>query len=374
MARLNDLYKLLRKESGTLFEGAHNVYTPVNLVEKILKDVNVKTAHVLVLYNPEFVIKMIQDGTDPNNITFFSDHVNKNKLIEKFNVRCINQLEKDMKFDRIVGNPPYQDGTKDGGQNKIYNQISKTALDHLADDGEIAFITPASVLKKSKRFSLVGMQGLKTVDFNADSYFKEGIKICYWVVDKKHTGDVTVRHRTGQDIQSKDIVIYDYSEVDKDFTELYEALKTATDTPEKRMFKQNNFGPAMSKTKSKDHVYPLYKLEAGEKKLTYWSSRVPYFVDDTKITIGMTKSLDEDAIIVDTNNFDVAYMTTNVHSEEHVENIKSFILSDYFKKHCERWKNVDGYGYNYALKYLPPFDINKQWTDEDVKSFIEGFK
>jgi hypothetical protein len=230
MARLNDLYKLLKRESSTLFEGAHNVYTPQELVEKIVQDVDVKNVQVLVLYNPEFVIKMIQDGVDPDCITFFSDHVNKNKLMAKFKVRCIDQLEKDMKFDRIVGNPPYQDGTKDGGQNKIYNQISKTALDHLADDGEIAFVTPASVLKKSKRFSLVGMQGLKTVDFTADDYFKEGIKICYWVVDKKHTGDVTVRHSAGEDTQSKDIVIYDYSEVDKDFTELYEALKTATDT------------------------------------------------------------------------------------------------------------------------------------------------
>ena len=374
MVRLNDLYKLLERESNVLFEGAHNVHTPQDLVEKIVQDVDVKNVQVLVLYNPEFVIKLIQDGVDPDCITFFSDHVNKNKLMAKFKVTCVDQLEKDMKFDRIVGNPPYQDGTKDGGQNKIYNQISKTALSHLKDDGEIAFVTPASVLKKSKRFSLVGMQGLKVVDFTADNHFKEGIKICYWVIDKKYSGQVTVRHTAGEDQQDSKIVIYDYSQVDKDFTELYEALKSATDTPEKRMFKQNNFGPAMSKTKSAEHIHPLYKLDTGNKKLTYWSSRVPYFVDKNKITIGMTKSLDDDAIIIDKDNFDVAYMTTEVSSNEQVKNIKSFVLSNYFKKHCELWKAVDGYGYNYALKYLPPFDINKSWTEDEVKSFIEGFR
>jgi len=278
-----------------------------------------------------------------------------------------------IKFDAIVGNPPYQDGTKDGGQNKIYTQFAKKALDLVSNQGIISFVTPASVLKRSKRFSLVGMPGLKIVDFTANKHFTEGIKICHWVIDKTYKGDVTVKHDNGENIQNKDIVIYDYSEVDKDFTELYEALKTATDTPEKRMFKQNNFGPAMSKTKSAEHVYPLYKLEPGAKKTTYWSSRVPYFVDKTKITIGMTKSLDEDAIVVDTDNFDVAYMTTSVESDEQVENIKSFILSNYFKKHCEQWKNVDGYGYNYALKYLPPFDVNKQWTEEEVKEFIESY-
>jgi len=374
MARLNDLYKLLHRNSNTLFEGSHSLYTPKELVQKIIQDIDIKNVKILVLYNPEFVISLVQNNVDPESITFFSDHVNKNKLMSKFGVLCIDVLEKDMKFDRIIGNPPYQDGTVEGGQNKIYNQISKSALSHLKDDGEIAFVTPASVLKKSKRFSLVGMKGLKVVDFTADDYFKEGIKICYWIIDKKHSGQVTVRHSAGEDKQDSNIVIYDYSEVDKEFTELYEALKSATDTPEKRMFKQNNFGPAMSKTQSDKHIYPLYKLEAGTKKLTYWSSRVPYFVNKNKITIGMTKTLDEDAIILDKDNFDVAYMTTEVDTEEQVKNIKSFVLSNYFKKHCERWKAVDGYGYNYALKYLPPFNVDKSWSEEEVKSFIEGFK
>lgn len=374
MARLEDLFTLLERESNTLFDNSHNVYTPKELTEKIVGDLDFDNKSILVMYNPEFVIQLVLKTVKPEKITFYSDHVNKNKLMQRLGVSCITTLENDMKFDVIVGNPPYQDGTKNGGQNKIYNQISKTALDHLADDGSIVFVTPASVLKKSKRFSLVGMQGLKTVDFTADDYFKEGIKICYWVVDRSYTGDVTVRHKSGVDVQSKDIVIYDYSEVNKDFTELYEALKEATDAPEKRMFKQNNFGPAMSKTQDAEHKYPLYKLENGQKKLTYWSSRVPYYVDKNKFTICMSKSLNEDAITVDTDDFDVAYMTIAVDNNAQVENIKSFVLSKYFKKHCERWKNVDGYGYNYGLKYLPPFDINKSWTDQEVKDFLEGFK
>jgi len=278
-----------------------------------------------------------------------------------------------IKFDAIVGNTPYQDGTKSGGQNKIYMLFCKKAFELLSDNGTISFITPASALKQSKRFSLIGTQGLKTVDFTADKHFNEGIKICSWIVDKTYTGDVTVIHNNGENTQSKDIVIYDYSEVDKDFTELYEALKSATDTPEKRMFCQNNFGPAFSKTRSDKNLYPLYKLDKDKTVITYWSSRVPYFVNDNKITIGMTKSLNEDAIIVGYDNFDLAYMTTSVESDKQVENIKSFILSNYFKKHCEKWKNVDGYGYNYALKYLPPFDKNKHWSEKDVEKFIESY-
>ena len=51
-----------------------------------------------------------------------------------------------MKFDLVIGNPPYQDGSQDGGQNKIYNQICKKALTLIKDNGVVAFVTPASVL------------------------------------------------------------------------------------------------------------------------------------------------------------------------------------------------------------------------------------
>ncbi len=66
-------------------------------------------------------------------------------------------------------------------------------------------------------------------------------------------------------------------------------------------------------------------------------------------------------------------MNKEVQSKSEVSNIKSFILSDYFIEHSINWKTVDGYGYNYALKYLPPFDTTKQWDNDSVKHFIEGF-
>ena len=96
----------------------------------------------------------------------------------------IIEWDTDMKFDVVVGNPPYQDGTKEGGQNKIYNVICKRSMSLLKEDGTIAFITPTSVLKKSKRFSLIDQPGLKHVDFDADNFFDVGISICSWIVDK----------------------------------------------------------------------------------------------------------------------------------------------------------------------------------------------
>ena len=53
----------------------------------------------------------------------------KNSVIGTLWKGGINELEDiDMKFDVVLGNPPYQDGSKTGGQNKIYNQMSVTSF------------------------------------------------------------------------------------------------------------------------------------------------------------------------------------------------------------------------------------------------------
>jgi len=280
-----------------------------------------------------------------------------------------------IKFDAIVGNPPYQDGTKEGGQNKIYMLFCKKAFELLSDSGTISFITPASALKQSKRFSLVGTQGLKVVDFTADKHFSEGIKICSWTVDKTYTGDVTVIHNKGENKQSKDVVIYDYAEVDKDFAELYEALKSATDTPKNRMFKQNAVDTTTGRSFEKSEVfqYPVYKIENGSSTFVQYNKPKPKFFGETKFVISMTKGFGDNAIIIDTKDYDVAHLSIKVDNDEQVDNIKMFIFSDYFKTHSEKWKNLDGYGYNYALKHLPVFDINKTWTNDEVKEFIESY-
>jgi hypothetical protein len=373
MSKRLKLFELLKKESETLFSDSHNVFTPLALTNNVLSKIDVKNKTILVMYNVEFVITLIEVySADPEQIVFYSDHKNKSKLVERFGVKYIEELS-NMKFDLVIGNPPYQDGSQDGGQNKIYNQICKKALTLIEDDGVLAFVTPTSVLKKSKRFSLLDQPGLKTVDFTADDYFNVGINICSWIVDKQHTGDVEVIHANGTDMQSNSQVIYDYSKVNRSFADLYARIKGVADTPDKRMFKQNNFGPAMSKSKDARHVYPLHKISNGTAVVTFYSSRVPYFVGKNKFTISMTKGFSNDAIVVGVDDYDVAHMTTEVNSTQEVENIKSFIFSDYFKEHSQRWKDLDGYGYNYALKYLPPFDKTKSWTSDEVKSFLEGF-
>jgi hypothetical protein len=69
--------------------------------------------------------------------------VNKNKLVGNYEV-C-NFLEKDfshMKFDVVIGNPPYQEGGRDDQANKLWPQFVKKSYDLVEVDGHVAMITP----------------------------------------------------------------------------------------------------------------------------------------------------------------------------------------------------------------------------------------
>jgi len=332
--------------------------------------------------NNNIVLVVENDLTKHNIKLLLKGYEQKIKIItieEFLNTGVIDNMIKKMRtgFDFKIGNPPYQlGGMENGGQNKIYNQISKKTLSlpggKYNDVTEL--ITPTSVLKRSKRFSLIGQPGFNKVDFTTDGAFKVGVDICSWRVDKRNqTEKVEVINKNGTEYFDRNKVIFDTSVNDKNFMNLYHILKEKTDTPEKRMFQQNNFGPALNKNKTNEHIYKLYKLIDGKPIETYFSSRIPYNLGVEKISIGMTKSLNKNSIFIGKLDFDPGYMNTSIESDEESNNIKSFILSDYFTQHSDKWKKVDGYGYNYALKHLPPFDKTKSWTNEEVKEFIESF-
>ena len=324
--------------------------------------------------------RLIEKGHNPSELVFgWEWHqrsiryaIKRHGLLGKYSVGNVN-TEEDMKFDVIVGNPPYQDGSKEGGQNKIYNLFSKKALDLVKPNGFVGFITPTSVLKKSKRFSLIGQKGLKAVNFLANESFDVGVKICYWIVAGNYEGKVSVTDKTGTREEDNETTLYDLSEVDVSFAKIYETLKSMMDKPEKRMFRENNFGDAASKTQDNEFIHPIFSIKDGKKEIFSYSKRVPFFQGKKKIIVPMTKTVSDDSILVDTDDFYVAYLCTEIEDDKEIENIKSFILSPYFQEHSKQWKQLDGYGFNYALKYLPPFDKTKTWTNDEVKEFIESF-
>lgn len=132
----------------------------------------------------------------------YSMFTNPLKLMGFTNVITTDFLEYnfDMKFDAVIGNPPYQapktsDKKGKGGNNSLYLDFIKKSLE-ISDI--VAMITPPAGLIKStvlgKSTSTLELMngGLKHINLNAKEHFNVGTPICWWIYDKNHNGNVTI--------------------------------------------------------------------------------------------------------------------------------------------------------------------------------------
>ena len=127
------------------FKGGHDTYTPRVLVEDIL----VKSAlfgEILVAYNIEFVVSLVYTfKIDPNQITFYSDHENKTELCRKIGVKYVTKLEPYMKFDVLVGNPPFH-YMSNGVRVSLGNKLIKEFYGYLNPNGILAIVASTNFL------------------------------------------------------------------------------------------------------------------------------------------------------------------------------------------------------------------------------------
>ena len=299
---------------------------------------------------------------------------------DRLNITYITQEElmnlSGVRFDVVVGNPPYQDNSiKDNQQNKIYNQFSKKAIELVGETGTVNFVTPVAVANLSKRFALTETYGVKEIDFTADKHFNVGAKICSWIVDKTYRdgGDIKVISDAGVDYVKFGTSIFDPSVTDIKFAELAQALGKLPIAD--RAFKQNIYATASaSKEQTEEHIYPLHKLDSNGKMFpAVYVKKAPFFYKSIKLSVSRSKSFREDIIVVGDINLDTQYVNIEIENPNQVENIKSFLFSQYFLDHIDKWKKLYNTGFNDALRYVPLFDKNKKWTNDEVKELFENY-
>lgn len=105
----------------------------------------------------------------------------------------------DMKFDVVIGNPPYQSDNGGGSfrgstTNPLWFQITKNSINLLKENGILSFVTPTNIVNGGDSFTKLVLGNerqydLVNVDFSADDYFKVGIPICRWVLKNSLTNE-----------------------------------------------------------------------------------------------------------------------------------------------------------------------------------------
>jgi hypothetical protein len=270
-----------------------------------------------------------------------------------------------MKFDVIVGNPPFQNNDSDSDANKLYIDICKKSLTLLNNNGIISFLTPETLIRDGKnKFNIKNNIGLKYVNHTSNNYFNVGVKIVSWLVDKNYDGKVTIINRDGSiDFRERTESLMDETEITA--VNIFEKLKNQ----KSKLFVIDQSGKNWSKTNTGD-LYMVNK-NVNKTKIEYTNIR-PKLFGRRKLVISMSKSYKRELIYESFDDFGELHVMLDItdFNDEQINNIKDFLFNPICVQICDKYKKVYKKGFNSMLYLFPKIDSNIKYTNDDVKNLF----
>lgn len=167
-------------------EFGNAVPTPYTLASDLIGKVDLSDKNILVIYNLEFVLTMIQEySVKPEQITVYGESPAKERLCNLLGVNYITSFENAPKIDVIFGNPPYQNRTETGQAVRwsMWHKFLDFAVN--SDAETVAFIVPASVASPGKQWDSI-RNHLVEINLDAGEHFKNvGSTFCSFILNKK---------------------------------------------------------------------------------------------------------------------------------------------------------------------------------------------
>ena len=184
----------------SLFDNVNNndlqvAHTPFEVVKQMCSKLKIKdTDKILVLYNIEFATYLITEmGVKQSQIIIYNNSKIKSQLLEMAGYKVIyqesfnkNKSITDMKFDVLVGNPPFDNAN--GAKNvKLWNTFAKQSI-KLAKT--VALVTPNNVISERGKNGENLRSYIKKYNYgfifaenHETDYFKGyGVSTCHWGV------------------------------------------------------------------------------------------------------------------------------------------------------------------------------------------------
>jgi len=306
----------------------------------------------------------------------------------------INNLFKNMKFDVIIGNPPYQ--LNDGGGTgssaiPIYQKFIETAVD--LKPKYLSMIIPSRWFSGGKgldnfRNQMLADKRLKVlVDYpNAEDCFP-GVAIkggvCYFLWDNKHNGECEVISMLGGEELSRAKRKLDEHDVFIRFNESINIIKKikakSENTLDKKVLSRNPFGLSanfsnfkLNKFNNSVKIYARNKIGWLEKdkvrmnrelinkykviisKAYGAGSNYPHQITGKPILAEKGSCCTETYLIIDSFN-----------DKEKAENLENYIKTRFFRFLVSLKKNTQNMS-KAIFSFVPDLEMSQYWTDKKL--------
>jgi len=196
MGKYDKLWKWLKDKSLEKYSGSHAIHTPKDLTTQTISKIDTVDKNILVLFNVEFVITLLEDGIEPLQITFLSDNAHKTNLVHRLGIKYVmTDMNTSKKFDVVIGNPPYQDDStgKSTKTTNLYVPFFYKAESLVSDNGIVSMIIPSDwVGPNNSNFKdyIFNSRHIKEIELHPyQKYFKVKKATCNVILDKSYNGD-----------------------------------------------------------------------------------------------------------------------------------------------------------------------------------------
>jgi hypothetical protein len=286
--------------------------------------------------------------------------------------------EFDMKFDVVVGNPPYQDPKND--KRMLWNQIVDKMSEVTKDDGYIAVVTPSTWLTASTNIHnsyrvFEEKQVEEAVIFDKDdSPFEEGTTVSYSIIKNTPRQTDANLYFAKFSKKTKDLVGTINIAKEKFWPGQLEPINLAIHNKLKPFAKIefikscefHNQGlkkkQRVSDTQSAEFPYTHHVSAA----ITRYTS-VKFSKHDTwKVMVPLTSTIDK-AVINNNCGHGEDMLSLYVADEDTAKNIKAVFNTKFYKFIGKLYKN----GRNQPLQNLfPVVDFTRTWTDVELYQLV----
>jgi hypothetical protein len=312
--------------------------------------------------------------------------VNKHKLVGQYAKKTYKkffELDNTMKFDVVVGNPPYQDTV--APTKKLWPTFLEKAFELTKANGYVAFITPRSWLERPQSQlsgkivnNILSKNALVYVDITAKDHFDVGEKPCAYMLQKTSKNGLTKfifgDHNKDIDYSGQKIAIEGNDEFKISIFDKFNAYKgnrflkyvyndvSTQDSIDTAILKGHmSKGPKNSTdvnvfwTASNFEYYtPASRVKAGIKVII---NRSGYYYQDKN----PTKYILTDATMqyaIGAGAFGITCATAT-----EAANLTSLLTTKLYRWYIDNEKTS---GFNTGIAKLPWLGVHKAWTDIEV--------